>query len=328
MDGIGAGRSGGPNLPRPRPALPGMSLISRAVPIDDEPEDGNELRDRRDSSYPAGPMPPHERVWRHPSELGFAAVVAADSAPVNIGRTGRSLLGFSTVAAALLLVALFVALQPSSPEPDAQDVIALTNSELRIASLDHPGTITVDVSTDPPDPVRIRPNEAVGIMLPDGNFLITTMSAIADVESIDVRLTGGRTVRARVVQTYPDLSVAVLSISEQSTAAVDPEIDVMSIVPRGVAFDRGQVVMALVDIPRQLLVSDPIDDVLIALRSPKMSESELARVSEGAPIVDKSGRLVGLCTHSAGTLGFIPFVEIEEVLAKWISAGGGRTTSR
>lgn len=326
MDGIGARRSGGRNDPRPRPALPGMSLISRLVPIDDEPEDGNELR--RDSSYPAGPMPPHERVWRHPSELGFAAVVAADSAPVNIGRTGRSLLGFSTVVAALLLVALFVALQPTSPEPAAEDVIALTNSEFRIASLDPPETLTVNVSTDTPDPVQVRPNDAVGIMLPDGKFLITTMSAIADVESIDVRLTGGRTVRARVVQTYPELSVAVLSISEESTPGDDPEIDVMRIVPRGVKFDRGQVVMALVDIPRQLMVSDRIDDVLIALRSPKMSESDLARVSEGAPIVDKSGRLVGLCTHSAGTLGFIPFLQIEEVLAQWISGGGGRSKSR
>lgn len=312
----------------PRPALPRQSLTSRAVPIDDEPEDGNELRDGRDSSYPSGPMPPHERVWRHPSELGFAAVFAADSAPVNIGRTGRSLLGFSTVAATLLLVALFVALQPTSPEPDAEDVIALTNSELRIASLDHPASAPVDVSTNLVGDVTIRPNDAVGIMLPDGNLLITTMSAIADVESIDVRLTGGRTVRARVVQTYPELSVAVLSISEQSTAAVDPEIDVMSIVPRGVKFDRGQLVMALVDIPRQLTVSEPIDDVVFALRSPKMTASDLARVSEGAPIVDKSGRLVGLCTHSAGTLGFIPFVQIEEALAKWINAGGGRTTSR
>ncbi|MGA0878832.1 MAG: hypothetical protein ACO3SP_06905 [Ilumatobacteraceae bacterium] len=298
------------------------------MPIDDEPEDGNELRDRRDSSYPAGPMPPHERVWRHPSELGFAAAVAADSAPVNIGRTGRSLLGFSTVTAALLLGALFVALQPTAPEPDAEDVIALTNSELRIASLDHPGPLTVDVSANAPDPASFRPDEAVGIMLPDGNFLVTTMSAIADVESIDVRLAGGRTVRARVVQTYPDLSVAVLSISEQSTSGVVPEIDVMSIVPRGVEFDRGQLVVALVDIPRQLMVSDPIDDILIALRSPKMSDSDLARVSEGAPIVDKSGRLVGLCTYSKGTLGFIPFVQIEEVLSNWISDGGGRTTSR
>lgn len=273
-------------------------------------------------------MPPHERIWRHPSELGFAAVVASDSAPVNIGRTGRSLLGFSTVAGTLLLAALFVALQPTAPDPDADDVIALTNSELRIASFDPPAPVTIGISTDGPDSSPTGFDDAVGIMLPDGNFLVTTLSAIADVETVDVRLAGGRTVRARVVQTYPDLSVAVLSVSEQSSTVVDPDIDAVTVVPKGVTFDRGQLVMALMDVPRQLRVSEPIDDVLIALRSPKMSASDLARVSEGAPIVDKSGRLVGLCTHAAGVLGFIPFVQIEEELAKWISAGGAAARSR
>lgn len=296
----------------------------------DDPDWGNadDGISRQDSPYPSAPTPPHERVWRHPSELGFAAATATDSEPVNIGRTGRSLLGISTVGATVLLAALFVALQPSSPDPDAQDVIALTNSELQIASFDHPGSMTVEVAADLPRSDLMGPDDAVGILLPDGNFLITTMSAIAEVESIEVRLAGGRIVRARVVQTYPDLSVAVLSISEQSTIASGPEIDVMSIVPRGVDFVEGQLVMALVDIPRQLRVSSRIDEVLFSLQSPTMSDRELSRVSEGAPIVDKSGRLVGLCTHAGGMLGFIPFVDIEEALARWINGDAAGTTER
>jgi hypothetical protein len=266
-------------------------------------------------------------VWRHPSELGFAAAAAVDAEPVNIGRTGRSLLGVSTVGATVLLAALFVALQPSSPDPDAQDVIALTNSELRIASFDPPGSLAIEISADVPRSDPMGPDDAVGLLLPDGNFLITTMSAIAEVDAIDVRLTGGQIVRARVVQTYPDLSVAVLSISERSTSS-GPEIDVLSIVPRGAEFVEGQLVMALVDVPRQLRVSGRIDDVLVALQSPTMSDREMSRVSEGAPIVDKSGRLVGLCTHAGGVLGFIPFVDIEEALARWIIGGAEGTTGR
>lgn len=300
----------------------------------DDPDKGNadwgnagDGNSRRDSTYPSAPTPPHERVWRHPSELGFAAAAAVDAEPVNIGRTGRSLLGVSTVGATVLLAALFVALQPSSPDPDAQDVIALTNSELRIASFDHPGSLAIEISADVPRSDPMGPDDAVGLLLPDGNFLITTMSAIAEVDAIDVRLTGGQIVRARVVQTYPDLSVAVLSISERSTSS-GPEIDVLSIVPRGAEFVEGQLVMALVDVPRQLRVSSRIDDVLVALQSPNMSDREMSRVSEGAPIVDKSGRLVGLCTHAGGVLGFIPFVDIEEALARWIIGGAEGTTGR
>lgn len=300
----------------------------------DDPDKGNadwgnagDGNSRRDSTYPSAPTPPHERVWRHPSELGFAAAAAVDAEPVNIGRTGRSLLGVSTVGATVLLAALFVALQPSSPDPDAQDVIALTNSELRIASFDPPGSLAIEISADVPRSDPMGPDDAVGLLLPDGNFLITTMSAIAEVDAIDVRLTGGQIVRARVVQTYPDLSVAVLSISERSTSS-GPEIDVLSIVPRGAEFVEGQLVMALVDVPRQLRVSGRIDDVLVALQSPTMSDREMSRVSEGAPIVDKSGRLVGLCTHAGGVLGFIPFVDIEEALARWIIGGAEGTTGR
>ena len=296
----------------------------------DDPDSGNSDRgnSRQDSSYPSAPTPPHERVWRHPSELGFAAATAVDAEPVNIGRTGRSLLGISTVGATVLLATLFVALQPSSPDPDAQDVIALTSSELRIASFDHPGSLAFEVSADVPRTDPMGPDDAVGLLLPDGNFLITTMSAIAEAEAIDVRLTGGGIVRARVVQTYPDLSVAVLSISERATIASGPEIDVLSIVPRGAEFVEGQLVMALVDIPRQLRVSGRIDDVLYALQSPTMSDRDMSRISEGAPIVDKSGRLVGLCTHVGGVLGFIPFVDIEEALARWIIGGAEGTTGR
>lgn len=285
--------------------------------------DGEDLPESQDAAYPTGPIPPHERMWRHPSELGFAAVTAADTAPVNIGRTGRSLLGISTIGATFLIAVLFVALQPTSPEPDAQDVIALTNSEIHVASFDYPEFIAIEANPDLASPPERSTNDAVGIMLPNGQFLITTMAAIAEVEAINVRLTGGRTVRARVVQTYPDLSVAVLSVSEQSSVDSFPDIDVMSIIPRGVKFAKGQVVMALVDIPRQLTVSDRINDVFVSLRSPSMSASDLAEVSEGAPIVDKSGRLIGLCTQTAGVLSFIPFIDIEEALASWITDAGG-----
>jgi len=285
-------------------------------------DDGDDRSASGGSTYSTSPLPPHERIWRHPSELGFAKVTEADSAPINIGRTGRSLLGVSTVGAAILTAVLFVAIQPTSPDPNAHDVVALTNSELRIASFERAEPVAVGVPSDLPEPPSRSIDKAVGILLPNGQFLVTTMAAIAEVESIDVRLMGGRIVNAQVIQTYPDLSIAVLSVSDKPTSTAFPEIDVLSIVPRGVKFAKGQSVMALLDVPRQLMVSDDINDVLVSLRSTSVNFSDMSNVAEGTPIFDKSGQLVGLCTHINGVLGFIPFIDIEKVLAAWINGRG------
>ena len=56
-----------------------------------------------DDSYSPAPQPPHERMWRHPSEVGFAAVSLQALTPIDIGRRGRGLVGFSCIAGTVLI---------------------------------------------------------------------------------------------------------------------------------------------------------------------------------------------------------------------------------
>ncbi|MBI5087375.1 MAG: hypothetical protein HZB15_00470, partial [Actinobacteria bacterium] len=57
--------------------------MERSDAFDAWDEPGDDAGD--DSFYAAAPLPPHERTWRHPSELGQAAWMLSEP-PVAIGR--------------------------------------------------------------------------------------------------------------------------------------------------------------------------------------------------------------------------------------------------
>jgi hypothetical protein len=54
---------------------------------------------------------------------------------------------------------------------------------------------------------------------------------------------------------------------------------------------------------------------MITLRSSDRTEMDIWSYAEGAPVVDQSGRLIGLCTHINAALGFIPISSIEKQIS-------------
>ena len=77
---------------------------------DDARDDAWEFDDESDDViYPAAPIPPHERTWRHPSEMGEAAWVRSEP-PVHIG---RGLLVTSGAIGSALGVAVLYLLAPA-----------------------------------------------------------------------------------------------------------------------------------------------------------------------------------------------------------------------
>lgn len=323
------------------------------------------------------PVPPHERTWRHPSEIGFATVVAIDAAPINIGRTGRGLIGVSSVAGLVLVIALVLALQPDSLRSDPGDVVALTNSRLRVASFDYtesradrtplqesdahrePSTLPpiaspglsigsrlVDAirsadsaisaaarSTAPPEststsiPLSSSSTRAMGVLSESGEHLLTTLEAVEGIESIDIRLPDGRTVRGRILHSLPDLHIAVLSISDESTTGASADIKASGLDTEGTGYVLGQPVIVLVESPKELVVGQYLDEVVIALDTPGSTGYDTSSVPEGAPVVSKTGHLIGLCTHKAGRLGFIPVHLLDSALSKLVSRDVGGTTT-
>jgi hypothetical protein len=253
-----------------------------------------------DDSYSPAPQPPHERMWRHPSEVGFATVALQALTPIDIGRRGRGLVGFSCVAGFILISGLLLVLIPRSGRQSTSDIVALTNSDLHVAAVDS------NMST----------SGAMGIILFDNQILVTTAAALGERETVSVQLPDQSFNTANLVHIFPNSGIAVLQIEQQ----FDPVTFLRTLtryndIKFSQAFSSGQVVTVLLENPKLLVVDETSHETMITLRSSDGDELDISAFAEGAPVVDQSGRLVGLCTHINKELGFIPIPSIEKQIS-------------
>ena len=250
-----------------------------------------------DDSYSPAPQPPHERMWRHPSEVGFAAVSLQALTPIDIGRRGRGLVGFSCIAGTVLILGLLVILVPRAGRQSTSDVVALTNADLHVAAVES----------------NLTTSAAMGILLFNDQILVTTAAALGELETVKVQLPDRSVNTANLVHIFPHNGIAVLQIEQQ----FDP-VTFLSTLTRtsgikyGQAFASGQVVTVLLENPQRLVVDQTSGQAMITLRSSDSNKMDIWAYTEGAPVVDQSGRLIGLCTHIGAALGFIPIQSIEK----------------
>ena len=250
-----------------------------------------------DDSYSPAPQPPHERMWRHPSEVGFAAVSLQALTPIDIGRRGRGLVGFSCIAGTVLILGLLVILVPRAGRQSTSDVVALTNADLHVAAVES----------------NLTTSAAMGILLFNDQILVTTAAALGELETVNVQLPDRSVNTANLVHIFPHNGIAVLQIEQQ----FDPVTFLRTLtrtsgIKYSQAFASGQVVTVLLENPKRLIVDQTSGQAMITLRSSDSNEMDIWAYTEGAPVVDQSGRLIGLCTHVGTALGFIPIQSIEK----------------
>lgn len=258
-----------------------------------------------DDSYSPAPQPPHERMWRHPSEVGFAAVSLQALTPIDIGRRGRGLVGFSCIAGTVLILGLLVILTPRAGRQSTSDVVALTNADLHVAAVES----------------NLTTSTAMGILLFNDQILVTTAAALGELETVKVQLPDRSVNTANLVHVFPNSGIAVLQIEQQ----FDPitflrTLTQTSDIKYSQAFSSGQVVTVLLENPKRLVVDKTSGQAMITLRSSDSNEIDIWAYAEGAPVVDQSGQLIGLCTHVGAALGFIPIQSIEKQI-RALSAG-------
>jgi len=250
-----------------------------------------------DDSYSPAPQPPHERMWRHPSEVGFAAVSLQALTPIDIGRRGRGLVGFSCIAGTVLILGLLVILIPRAGRQSTSDVVALTNADLHVAAVES----------------NLTTSAAMGILLFNDQILVTTAAALGELETVNVQLPDRSVNTANLVHIFPHNGIAVLQIEQQfDQATFLRTLAKTSGIKYGQAFASGQVVTVLLENPQRLVVDQTSGQAMITLRSSDSNEMDIWAYTEGAPVVDQSGRLIGLCTHIGAALGFIPIQSIEK----------------
>ncbi len=253
-----------------------------------------------DDSYSPAPQPPHERMWRHPSEVGFATVVLQALTPIDIGRRGRGLVGFSCIAGFILISGLLLVLIPRSGRQSTSDIVALTNSDLHIAAVDS----------------NLSTSAAMGIILFNNQILVTTAAALGELETVSVQLPDHSMNTANLVHIFPINGIAVLQIEQQfNPLTFLRTMTRASGINYSQAFASGQVVTVLLENPKRLIVDETSHQSMITLRSSDGNEIDISAFAEGAPVVDQSGRLVGLCTHINKSLGFIPIPSIEKQIS-------------
>ncbi|MBA3604712.1 MAG: hypothetical protein M3487_10915 [Actinomycetota bacterium] len=132
------------------------------------------------------PLPPHERSWRHPSELGAPA-----HEPTT---TGGRILILSTATFSLLLVGL-LAISMTPDRAGTPEAVSSTESGVRAI----PVSALTRVSLPMVTPVG---NEGMGL---------TTLDALgADARWINARLPSGEIVKGEVVATSGDLALVEL----------------------------------------------------------------------------------------------------------------------
>lgn len=259
-----------------------------------------------DAEYTPAPQPPHERLWRHPSEVGFAAVALEALTPIDIGRRGRGLVGFSCIAGAVLISGLLLILIPRADRQNTSDVVALTNRNLQVAAVDS----------------NLETSKAMGIILFNNQVLVTTTAALGELETVAVRLPNRSISTAHLVHVFPNNGIAVLQIKQP----IDPLAFLRTLtrtsgIKYSKGFTSGQVVTVLLENPKRFVINDVSQQAMITLRMSDNSDFDIYSFAEGAPVVDQSGRLVGLCTHSESELGFIPITSIEQQINALIADG-------
>jgi len=240
-----------------------------------------------DDALPPAPQPPHERVWRHPSELGFAAHTVRVEQRPDIGRNGRGLLLLSIVAGSLMLVGLIFVVQPRTAENNATGVLELTSRSVIVVELERGGT-----------------QHPMGMIVGDGTFIITTWAAAGSDEIITIDSRDGSRRTANVVMSDERLHLAVLRVDERL------EID-RGELPLLADMATGQDVFVADGTGGLFRVGERTADGLIILSPTTTTEFD---VTEGAPVFDGSGKLMGLYTEETSTPCVVPIGDIEGLL--------------
>ncbi len=218
------------------------------------------------------PLPPHERIWRHPSELAAAEREAFRTAEAP---SGTRLFAMVTGSVGLLAVGLLVLWVAPDRNGGPVTVSATTTpgalAPARLTGVAAIGRFSSDAHPDADvAPVRIHP--ALATPVGDGrSALMTSESARHRDGSFDVRLTSGAVVSAAVVDTSDEGLVVV-------TIATSDQAHEIAIAPPG----PDEIVTVLADPP----VTVPFASI------------DLMELAEGTPILDSDGALVGICTRT------------------------------
>ncbi|TDT15355.1 hypothetical protein BDK89_0925 [Ilumatobacter fluminis] len=215
-----------------------------------------------------GPVPPHERSWRHPSEV--AADETAELRAVEVPRSTRA---FALATGSLGLVALGVFVLVMTPSRDGTPIAVSATTTAVVSDIDD-GSAAPTVAAVR-RPVADVTTAALATPIGDGDYAVVVRTTLdrSSADRVDVVLPSGRTVSGAIVDENADTALVHLSINEPG---------------------------------HRIAERRPHDhDVVTVLATPPVevafADVDQLDVADGTAVVDADGDLVGLC--SRGTDG-------------------------
>ena len=259
-------------------------------------------------AYPPAPLPPHERAWRHPSELGTTSWSHLEP-PLTLG---RGLLIATGAIGGLLSIVVLWAMLPSPGRGSLASPTAVTSTADDLAALvssPRPDTLVASTVTRTSSPalttvprattsVPIRSTSTVVTSTVDhaenddlppvavavgDTMVITTARAAQGHTFVTVTGSDGQPHDVTVLMVDRDLGVAVLS--PEAAAMTDS----YAIAP---AAADGDAVTVLTEAPIST-------NVHIDAKGKLTIDAWDETIAEGTPVVNADGLLVGMCSHGA-----------------------------
>ncbi|HEV3227046.1 MAG TPA: trypsin-like peptidase domain-containing protein [Acidimicrobiales bacterium] len=295
-----------------------------------------------DDDLPVGgaPLPPDDRLWRHPSELGTALAAPPASADASATRLWAVAVVAGLIGSALSLgfVAASGRLSGDVVEkPVVEKVAVRPIAELSTASSSGRGVITI-AKTLSPSIIRIETTGAQsttgsGILVRDDGYVATNAHLVDAVSTVQVVMSDGTNLPGSVVGRDPMTDIAVVKIDRGNVpvavlgSAIDlqpgqPAIAIGS--PIGVGGGPSVTVGVVSAVGRHVTGLSGAD-----LHEMVQTDAPIAEGSSGGALCDGSGAVVGMITSvssaddpSASGVSFAIPIEIVRAVADDIIATG------
>jgi putative serine protease PepD len=260
------------------------------------------------------PLPPEDRLWRHPSEMAAASVSDTPPATGGAGARGRVLLAFgagaigamlatagvmllltggdsragTSAAAPFAVPATTMAATTTLPAPIAVATTVAAATTLAPPAVDQRGLVRLLVTT-------ATGQRAIGAVAVDANTLVTTMSAVRDATSLMAMLPDGTAVPAALLAVDTDSGAAVLSMSgptdEARTGRAGALARGSTVWPAGTPSAKARVIGV------GLHTASPAGETMRHVVAVELPDG--LQLPEGEALLDAEGAVVGLCTRDS-----------------------------
>jgi len=178
-----------------------------------------------DEGWAGPPLPPEDRLWRHPSELGSGTPAAPSTAAATKPHS-RSTFGWALAGGVVVAVVAVVALELLGTLPDTE-VDTAQGTQATFTSLSRPAVSTLrSEAYDPPGIAWVSidgsPVEVPGVVLDGAGHVLVSADALTPSSNLDaVSCEGHTSKRVRVVGVDDEQGVALLEVTAPGWTAAE-----------------------------------------------------------------------------------------------------------